>query len=74
MNQTIPITLRRGMWKITVPSLDEKTLFYLMSRGFTKGAAENDYRNLDAVCQLPIREKTLKYLEANDRLQRTFPF
>ena len=74
VNQTIPLILCaeedvEGNHGASIGELDEKTLFYLMSRGFTKEAAEKMIARarLDAVAgqikEPSIREKTLKYLE-----------
>ena len=63
----------------SIGELDEKTLFYLMSRGFTKEAAQKMIARarLDAVAnqimEPSVREKTLKYLRnVHDRLQKGF--
>ena len=74
VNRTIPLILCgeedvEGNHGASIGELDEKTLFYLMSRGFTKEAAEKMIARarLDAVAgqikEPSIREKTLKYLE-----------
>lgn len=74
VNKTIPLILCaeedvEGNHGASIGELDEKTLFYLMSRGFTKEAAEKMIARarLDAVAgqikEPSIREKTLKYLE-----------
>ena len=71
VNQTIPLILCaeedvEGNHGASIGELDEKTLFYLMSRGFTKEAAEKMIARarLDAVAgqikEPCIREKTLK--------------
>ena len=74
VNQTIPLILCaeedvEGNHGASIGELDEKTLFYLMSRGFTKEAAQQMIARarLDAVAnqimEPSVREKTLKYLE-----------
>lgn len=74
VNQTIPLILCaeedvEGNHGASIGELDEKTLFYLMSRGFTKEAAQKMIARarLDAVAgqitEPSVREKTLKYLE-----------
>lgn len=74
VNQTIPLILCEeedveGNHGASIGELDEKTLFYLMSRGFTKEAAQQMIARarLDAVAnqimEPSLREKTLKYLE-----------
>ena len=74
VNQTIPLILCaeedvEGNHGASIGELDEKTLFYLMSRGFTREAASQMLARarLDAIAnqimEPSIREKTLKYLE-----------
>lgn len=74
VNQTIPLILCaeedvEGNHGASIGELDEKTLFYLMSRGFAKEAARQMIARarLDAVAnqimEPSVREKTLKYLE-----------
>ena len=74
VNQTIPLILCaeedvEGNHGASIGELDEKTLFYLMSRGFTREAASQMIARarLDAIAnqimEPSIREKTLKYLE-----------
>ena len=74
VNQTIPLILCEeedveGNHGASIGELDEKTLFYLMSRGFTKEAAQQMIARarLDAVAnqimEPSVREKTLKYME-----------
>ena len=74
VNQTIPLILCaeedvEGNHGASIGELDERTLFYLMSRGFSKEEAEKmiaDAR-LEAVAEKiredSVREKTLEYLE-----------
>ena len=74
VNQTIPLILCaeedvEGNHGASIGELDEKTLFYLMSRGFTKEAAETMIAGarLEAIAaKIPyseIREQVEKYLE-----------
>lgn len=74
VNQTIPLILCaeedvEGNHGASIGELDEKTLFYLMSRGFTDEEAKKliARSRLDAVAGLirepSVREKTLNYLE-----------
>ena len=74
VNQTIPLILCaeedvEGNHGASIGELDEKTLFYLMSRGFTKEAAEAMIAGarLEAIAaEIPIpevREQVEKYLE-----------
>ncbi len=74
VNQTIPLILCaeedvEGNHGASIGELDEKTLFYLMSRGFTEESAKKMIARarLDAVAAMikesSVREKTLKYLE-----------
>ena len=69
VNQTIPLILCEeedveGNHGASIGELDEKTLFYLMSRGFTKEAAQQMIARarLDAVAnqimEPSVREKT----------------
>ena len=73
-NQTIPLILCaeedvEGNHGASIGELDEKTLFYLMSRGFTEEEAKKliARSRLDAVAGMigepSVREKTLNYLE-----------
>lgn len=74
INQTIPLILCaeedvEGNHGASIGELDEKTLFYLMSRGFSQEAAQEMIARarLDAVAEQilepSVREKTLKFLE-----------
>lgn len=74
VNQTIPLILCaeedvEGNHGASIGELDEKTLFYLMSRGFTEEEAKKMIARsrLDAVAGMirepSVREKTLNYLE-----------
>ena len=74
VNQTIPLILCaeedvEGNHGASIGELDEKTLFYLMSRGFSKEAAKKMIARarLEAVAaqitEDSVREKTRKYLE-----------
>ena len=73
-NQTIPLILCaeedvEGNHGASIGELDEKTLFYLMSRGFTEEEAKKliARSRLDAVAGMigepSVREKTLNYME-----------
>lgn len=74
VNQTIPLILCaeedvEGNHGASIGEMDEKTLFYLMSRGFSAEAAKKMIAKarLDAVAaqitEQSVREKTRKYLE-----------
>ena len=74
VNQTIPLILCaeedvEGNHGASIGELDEKTMFYLMSRGFTKEAAEAMIAGarLEAIAaKIPyseVREQVEKYLE-----------
>lgn len=74
VNQTIPLILCaeedvEGNHGASIGELDEKTLFYLMSRGFTAEKAKKMIAKarLEAVAaqikEDSVREKTRKYLE-----------